>query len=47
MKTTLEKLPKDSLEKDAQIMRQSEQIASLIKKLEKRPFKSSQRLGWL
>jgi len=35
MQTTLERLAKESLEKDAQIKRQSAQIASLMKKLEK------------
>ena len=41
MKATLERLAKESLEKDAQIKRQSEQIATLMKKLEKRLFESS------
>ena len=34
MKATLEKLAKENLKKDAQIKRQSEQIATLMKKLE-------------
>ena len=41
MKATLERLAKESLEKDAQIQRQSEHIATLMKKLEKRVFESS------
>jgi len=41
MKATLEKLAKESLEKDAQIKRQSEHIAALMKKLGKRLFESS------
>ena len=43
MKATLERLAKESLKKDAQIKRQSEQIATLMKKLEKRLFKSSSK----
>jgi len=40
-KATLERLTKESLEKDAQIKRQSEQIGTLMKKLKKQLFKSS------
>jgi len=43
MKATLERLAKESLEKDAQIKRQSEQIATLMKKLEKWLFESSSK----
>jgi len=38
---TSKRLAKESLEKDAQIKRQSDQIAALTKQLEKRPFESS------
>ena len=38
MKTTLERLAKESLEKDTQIKHQNKQIGSLMKKLEKQPF---------
>jgi len=41
MKAILERLVKESLEKDAQIKHQSESIAALMKKLEKRPLGSS------
>ena len=43
MKATLERLAKESLEKDTQVKRQSEQIATLMKKLEKRLFESSSK----
>ena len=43
MKATLDRLAKENLEKDAQIKRQSEQIATLMKKLEKRLFESSSK----
>jgi len=43
MKSTLEWLTKESLEKDAQIKRQNEQIATLMKKLEKRLFEGSNK----
>ena len=41
MNGTLERLAKDSLEKDTQIKHQSELIIGLMKKLEKWPFQSS------
>ena len=41
MKATLERLCKESAQKDAQIRRQNKQIADLTKKLEKRPLKAS------
>jgi len=43
MKATLDKLLKESVEKDAQIKHQSRQIAKLTKKLEKRPIKASNK----
>ena len=43
MKATLEGLAEQNLEKDTQIKRQSEQIATLMKKLEKRLFESSRK----
>ena len=43
MKTTLETLAKESLKNDAQIKRQSERIASLMNKQEKKLFESSNK----
>ena len=41
MKVMLERLAKESLEKDVQIKHQSKKIVSLMKRLEKRSFESS------
>ena len=43
MKVTLDRLLKESVEKDAQIKRQSRQIANLTKKLEKQPIQASNK----
>jgi len=43
MKATLERLSKESAEKDARIKRQEEHIAKLLKKLDKGPRASSNR----
>jgi len=41
MKAMLDRIPKETAEKDAQIKRQSEKIAALIKKLEKKSSEAS------
>jgi len=43
MKATLERLSKESAEKDARIRRQEEHIVKLLKKLDKGPRASSTR----
>ena len=43
MKATLDRLLKESAEKDAQIKHQNKQIANLTKKLEKRPIEASNK----
>ena len=43
MKATLDKLLKESAEKDGQIKHQSRHIAKLTKKLEKRPIEASNK----
>ena len=43
MKATLDKLLKESVEKDAQIKLQNEQIADLTKKLKKQPIEASNK----
>jgi len=43
MKATLDRLPRESSEKDAQIKRQNEQIAELMKRLEKKSSEASNK----
>jgi len=43
MKVKLNKLSKESVEKDVQIKRQNEQIAKLVKKPEKKSFEASNK----
>jgi len=43
MKATVDRLLKESAEKDAQIKRQNKQIANLTKKLEKQPIEASNK----
>ena len=43
MKASLDRLSKESAEKDAQIKRQNDQIAELMKKLEKKSSEASNK----
>jgi len=45
IKATLDRLSKESVETDTQIMRQNEQIAELVKKLEKNSSEASNKVS--